>query len=310
MPIIHITDLFTPPGDPDDHFDLLTLFGSLGTEVAAVIIDHTVDHGVPGTAAVAKAAALYGLAAVPCAVGLHDPLASEADTATDRPVEQQAAVDLIISTLRKCPDHQMIFTLVGSMRDLAAAYNREPDLFHVKTARLMVNAGDSCGEVGPRDWNMALDLAAWKRILASGLPIDWFPCNPSKGRGILNNHVSYWSLPQNVMLSDCPAPVRAFFESEHISTSDPSIRHMWSTVSIMEAAKLSGRASSQTQSSTSYAMEPVIINLDDDGTARWSICVDDKSSHARLLTIQNPVAYSSDMFRFLKTCFNNIAFTR
>jgi len=31
LPIIHIADLFTPPGDPDDHFDLLTLFGSLGT---------------------------------------------------------------------------------------------------------------------------------------------------------------------------------------------------------------------------------------------------------------------------------------
>ena len=306
MPVIHITDLFSPPGDPDDHFDLLTLFGAVGPEVVAVIIDHTVDVGAPGTAAVAKAATLYGLDSVPCAVGLHDRLESERDTATDRPPEEQAAIERILSALERCPDHGMVFTLVGSLRDLAAAYNREPALFHAKTARLLVNAGDSCGEVGPRDWNTALDVAAWKRIMASGLPLDWFPCNPSKGRGRLNNHVSYWSRPQNDLLGDCPASVKNFFESESISTMDTVTRHMWSTVSFREAAKWVGSALPEIERSVSYDLEPVVLKIGEDGTAQWSSAGAGKFSNARLLTICDSAAYSVEMFRFLKACFNNI----
>ena len=49
MPVIHISDLFNPPGDPDDHFDLLTLLSVKDLPVAGVVIDHTVERGVPGT---------------------------------------------------------------------------------------------------------------------------------------------------------------------------------------------------------------------------------------------------------------------
>ena len=232
--VVHITDLFSPPGDPDDHFDLLTLLGLKEVSVAGVVIDHTVEHGVPGLQVVQKAAMLAGRDPIRCAAGLPAPLVSETDAGAHRPHGQQAAIELILSSLEECPDRQMIFTIVGSMRDLAAAYNRNPELFHAKVMRLMVNAGDSCGEVGPKDWNTALDLAGWRRIMSSGLPIDWFPCNPSKGRGRLNNHVSYWSFPQNEILGDCPAAVRDFFDSEQISPADPVIRHMWSTVSFAE----------------------------------------------------------------------------
>ena len=306
MPVIHITDLFTPPGDPDDHFDLLTLLGACGSEVSAVVIDHTVEQGLPGTSAVARAAALYGLGAIPCAVGLHNPLVSEKDAARDRPDAEQAAIELILASLRKCPDHGMIFTLVGSLRDLAAAYNRDPSLFHAKTARLFVNGGDSCGEVGPRDWNTALDLFAWKRIMSSGLPIDWFPCNPSKGRGSINNHVSYWSRPQNELLGDCPDSVKAFFESEFISTTDTVTRHLWSTVSFREVAKFVGHVLPESERVVSYTLEPVALKIGDDGTARWSRDEAEKFCNVRLLTIRDSAAYSADMVCFLKACFNNI----
>jgi hypothetical protein len=306
MRVLHITDLFNPPGDPDDHFDLLTLLSIPDLEVAGGVIDHTVARGVPGTATIAKAAALCGRGPIPCAVGLTRPLDSESDTGIGQPKEAQAAVELILACLERCPDRGMIFTIVGSMRDLAAAYNREPALFHAKVARLMVNAGDSCGEVGPQDWNTALDLAGWRRIMASGLPVDWFPCNPSKGRGRLNHHVSYWSFPQKEILGDCPARVKEFFDSEQISTADPVTRHMWSTVSFLETAKLAGCATPEIHAVKSYEMTPASIELGGDGTAHWSLRAKGSPANARILTIADTAAYGADMNRFLRACFAKI----
>lgn len=303
MRVIHITDLFNPPGDPDDHFDLLTLLSMRHLPVAGVVIDHTVQRGLPGTATVARAAELCGRDPLPCAVGLTRPLQSVSDTGTDQPPGEQAAVELILSCLHRAPDHSVIFTLVGSLRDLAAAYNREPALFQAKVARLMVNAGDSCGEVGPRDWNTALDLAAWRRIISSDLPIDWFPCNPSKGRGRPNNHVSYWRFPQNEILGAGPASVRRFFDSEGISTTDPVVRHMWSTVSFVEAARLAACADRNVDAVNAYDMRPVHIAIAPDGTALWSLCPAGQTSHARILTVTDAAAYGAAMNRFTRACF-------
>jgi hypothetical protein len=309
MQVIHITDLFNPPGDPDDHFDLLTLLSLKDLPVAAVVLDHTVDRGVPGVRTVKKAAELFGRPAIPCAVGLSERLKSQRDTAEDRPIGQQAAIRLILEQLEHCPDHGMIFTIVGSLRDLAAAYNRDPSLFHAKVARLMVNAGDSCGQIGPKDWNTALDLFAWRRIMTSGLPIDWFPCNPSKGRGRANNHVSYWSFPQDKFLAGCPERVRAFFNAEGISSVDPVKRHMWSTVSFAEAAKRAGRAGGDVEAMASYDMEAATLEIDEEGTARWSMGDTGSGVKIRILTIRDAVAYEADMNRFLCGCFASVEST-
>ena len=41
MPIIHVTDLYHPAQDPDDHFDLATLFALPEVEIKAVLLDAT-----------------------------------------------------------------------------------------------------------------------------------------------------------------------------------------------------------------------------------------------------------------------------
>lgn len=303
MPVLHITDLFNPPGDPDDHFDLLTLL-SQDLPVAGVIIDYTVEHGVPGLPTVAKAAELFGRKPIPCMSGLVRPLESELDTCTGQPEESQAAVEFILSSLNACPDGSMIFTIVGSLRDVAAAYNRNPELFHAKTRRIMANIGDSRGEIGPKDWNTALDLAAWKRIMTSGLPIDWFPCNPSKGRGAPNGHTTWWGFPQDEFLSGCPAEIREFFDEEGISSKDNAWRHMWSTASIWEAARLEG--ASDVAPATSFEMRPAAIRIADDGTAVWSLCGAGQSSNVRIFTITDTEAYQPEVRRFLAECLAKV----
>src|SRR5579872_7145237 len=39
VPLIHCTDLFHPPGDPDDHVDLATVFALPPFDVRAIILD-------------------------------------------------------------------------------------------------------------------------------------------------------------------------------------------------------------------------------------------------------------------------------
>ncbi len=304
MPVLHITDLFNPPGDPDDHFDLLTLLAQRDVPVAGVIIDHTVERGVPGLPTVAKAAALFGREPVPCLAGLIRPLESEEDTGAGQTAGCQAAVKFILSSLETCPDRSMIFTIVGSLRDVAAAYNRNPGLFHAKTRRIMANIGDSRGEIGPKDWNTALDVAAWRRIMTSGLPIDWFPCNPSKGRGAPNGHTTWWGFPQDEFLAGCPAEIREFFDTEGISSTDTTWRHMWSTASLWETARL--EAPDSIAPAASYEMKPAQIRIADDGTAIWSLCDAGQPSHFRIFTQTDVEAYQPEMRRFLAHCLANI----
>ncbi|MFA7335079.1 MAG: nucleoside hydrolase [Kiritimatiellia bacterium] len=303
MRVLHITDLFNPPGDPDDHFDLLTLLSIPGLEVAGVVIDHTVERGAPGLPTVAKAAALCGRSPIPCAAGLVHRLESESDAGLGQPKEAQAAVELILSALENCPDRGMIFTIVGSMRDLAAAYNREPKLFHAKTARLMANIGDSCGLVGPQDWNTTLDPAGWRRIMTSGLPVDWFPCNPSKGRGKANNHTTWWGFSQREFLSRCPAAVREFFDAEGLPSSEETRRHMWSTASLWEAARLADCTG--ISQPDCFEMKSADIRIGEDGTAHWSLKAD-AAATARIFSVRDFPAYEVGMRGFLENQFRRI----
>lgn len=299
VPVIHITDLFNPPGDPDDHFDLVTLLSRPEFDPRAVVIDLSLKNRIPGIPTVAKACRLFGRSEVPCEAGLPSALQAETDTGVEQPADSQRAVALVLDALRQADDGSMMITIVGSLRDVCAAYNREPEIFHQKVRRLMVNAGDSLGVVGPRDWNTNLDRLAWRRIMSSGLPIDWFPCNPSKGRGDFNGHVSWWSAPQRNLLMDCPASVLEFFDSEGIPSDAIEERHMWSTVSFVEALRV-GPAPVEDLAMNAYAMKPVALRLRDDASVEWHDLAPSANSRARILFVPDKERYTEAMISFFK----------
>jgi hypothetical protein len=72
--LIHVTDLFHPHGDPDDHFDLACAFALAArgsSDLRGVVIDYPPEFrpGDPAMVAVAQMNWLSGLA-VPSAIGL------------------------------------------------------------------------------------------------------------------------------------------------------------------------------------------------------------------------------------------------
>lgn len=123
MPVIHCTDLFHPHDEPDDHFDVAVMFALAGIELNTVILDQgRLQLTCPGAVPVAQLNHLAGRN-VPAAIGLAERLRSPADTVQDQPSQFQEGVELILSTLRKSESRGAI-TVVGSARDVVAAFNR------------------------------------------------------------------------------------------------------------------------------------------------------------------------------------------
>jgi hypothetical protein len=177
IPVIYSTDLFQPPEDPDDHYDLAILASLPELDVRAVIFDMATSRRKPeevGLGALRQISSITRQPLPPWAIGLRYPLTSEQDRAEQQPTEFQGGVELILQTLR-ASDEKVTLFLVGSCRDFAVAFNREPALLREKVASVYVNAGNGPGGL-QSEWNVKLDPCAYLCLMRSGLPIRWCPC--------------------------------------------------------------------------------------------------------------------------------------
>ena len=248
-PVIYSTDLYHPHDDPDDHYDLATLYALPELDVKGIIIDmanirekrsYQNRPKMPGLVAIEQMKQLTGRKS-PVATGLEYALKSVDDRATDQPESTQGAVKMILSVLRESEEKVCIFT-VGSLVDVAAAFNREPDLLRKKVRAIYINAG-----TGPdgyqEEWNVRLDQNAYRRILLSNLPIEWYPCFGRDG------YFTHFIVDQPAILNSASPPLRAFFAyALDRSTEDPTAfltrdcpppqgpRNMWCTPSFVDLA--------------------------------------------------------------------------
>lgn len=261
IPVIYCTDLFHPPQDPDDHFDLATLFSLPELDIRAIILDQGVEQQhAPGSIPLRQMMHLTGRN-VSYAVGLQNPLRYPEDKALNQ--FMQKGPELILKALRESPTKVRIIT-TGSVRDVAAAFNRDPALFDGKVDRIYINAGNSGG--GDLQWNPRLDPQAYLRLLRSDLPIYWAPCFGGKEtladlaarRLGVQPYQTYWIFRHDELFRSLPNPLKNYFfyalAHEDASIEDPiawlskppdqSIQHkiyseyrnMWSTVTLLDAA--------------------------------------------------------------------------
>ncbi|MDF9830934.1 nucleoside hydrolase [Parabacteroides sp. PF5-6] len=258
IPIIYSTDLYHPPQDPDDHYDLALLACLPELEVKAVVFDQATFWRGPeevGIAALEQMAVISGRAIPPQALGLREPLNSTSDKAQDQPEEYQKGVDLILRTLKESEQKVMMF-LVGSCRDFAAAFNRAPELFREKVSSIYVNAGN--GPDGLQtEWNVKLDPYAYVCLIESGLPIYWCPCfseyRLSTPQEVIEKKAfnTYFIIPdQTKLLEHAPLDLKNFFDyALNESTEEPigflknnipqissTPRNMWCTAPFLHAA--------------------------------------------------------------------------
>ena len=261
IPIIHSTDLFHPHADPDDHFDLATLFAIKEYDIKGIILDNhgsdQMTHG--GRPAVEQMMHITGRK-TPYAVGLKTRLRNRDDKVLEEPESLQGGVKLILSVLRES-HKKVVLNVVGSATDTSAAFNREPELFKNKVKAIYLQAGN--GPDGPQpEYNVGLDPVAYARLLESGLPIYWCPCFGKDG------YQTYYVLAdQSKTFAACAKPVQNFFVyCFTLSKEDPIAfltsgshplpggnRNMWCTAPMFHVA---GRAIYQRGADDFVALTP------------------------------------------------------
>jgi pyrimidine-specific ribonucleoside hydrolase len=272
IPLIHITDLYHPPQDPDDHFDLATILTLEEYDLKGVILDaterflHPSPAGSdiardPGFIPVTQMAYLLGRD-VPVAAGPRNPLTNARDDVADRQPQDQAGVRLLLDILNQSTSRVTV-SVVGSCRALTAAYNRHPDLVRAKIRSVLLNAGSLGGS--KQEWNVGLDPEAYKKLWRSGLPIHWYPCATERGAFEADHERgTYWKASHAALLDGIPPPLRAWFAYALTGSSRADIirvlsetptdkawgglltqeRNLWSTASLILGA---GRVLAKTE---------------------------------------------------------------
>jgi hypothetical protein len=203
LPVLYSTDLFHPHSDPDDHYDLATLFAMGEFDVKGVVLDlGKTQKRRLGEPALKQMIEISGRR-VPYAIGLGERLRSADDKKLDEPEEFQGGVALILSALKESKEKVTLFT-TGSVRDVAAAFNREPALLREKVAAIYFNAGR--GPDGNQDeCNVVYDPVAYARLFESGLPLYWCPCFGRDGYG------TFFSADQATVVGACTERVQNYF---------------------------------------------------------------------------------------------------
>ncbi len=343
IPIVHITDLYHPPQDPDDHIDLATIMALPELDLRGVILDGTREflesapagrdiRRDPGFVPVAQLSYLTGRA-IPVAAGPPDPLRHGEDTALDRPARDQAGIVLLLDLLHSS-SQPLVISVVGSTRVLAAAYNRDPVLLKKKTGAILLSAGSL--DASREEWNVMLDRAAYVRLWRSGLPIHWYPCTTDRGPFSPDHEYgSYWQTTHEALMATLPQPLRAWFayaltantRGDIIGALDEegrgaawenilaATRNMWSTTCLVMAA---GRCLAHTSQGWRFLREeeaagherwpwellPLTATASDGGSMTWH---QSSAPSANLLFRRAPgAAFGSAMADALRDLLSNL----
>jgi len=217
--VIHATDLFRPHGDPDDHWDLATLYALAAqnrVDLRAVLIDYPPPRrgkADPDVAAVAQMNYLTGKA-VPAVVGCPREMKKRTDTLPDASPREMAGVELLIQMLREAP-RPVVLHVVGTCNDVALAGRRAPEVFTRKCAAVYLNAGSGTPDAQQArklEYNVALNPAAYAAMFDLPCPVYWMPCFEITGQ--MSGPAewgTFYRFRQSEILPQLSPPLQGFF---------------------------------------------------------------------------------------------------
>ncbi len=294
---LHVTDLFRPPNDPDDHWDLATQYalarrGSI--DLCGILIDHPPSAPIrsPDLWAVAQMNHITGRA-VPVMVG-SPRVPWEGEWGTDAAARDLAGVRAFLDRMRQAP-RPVTVHVIGSCRDIALALRLEPNLFSNRCAAIYLNAGS--GTPNPElaqclEWNVHLEPAAYAAVFRAPCPVYWLPCfevvHPSPADLFrVAEHGSFYRFRQGDILPQLSPRVQNFLlymlgaggsggantasrdppwlrhltgpvDAEALAEQNRGDRNMWCTAGFLHAAGLSVTGEGKTVPANS-ARAPVFV---------------------------------------------------
>ena len=314
---IHVTDFNHPPNDPDDYFDVATVFalhqrGALA--LRAVCFDVPRDNGGtpgwgdPAVMGLGQLQVMTG-ASVPFAVGSPHPLTKTGDTQPEATSGDLAAVNLILTTLRESRS-PVVIAVNGGSRDVAIALAREPELFRTRCRAIYDLAGLTHGKDSPKENNVVVDpLGAVTVFNTAPCPVYWLPGFdrwPEKGIDLREGpHEAFYQFQQK-QLFDVAAPrlINYFAFTLRTGSQPPELkwwrysngepdktliaelgkqgRAMWTTAAYLHTAGLSveedGRIVPRAEAkSPVFDFTPITMKTDDRCRISWQLAPEGKS---------------------------------
>ena len=220
MPVIYITDLYHPHHDLDDHFDLVAMYAIEEFDIKGIIIDCAEPYEPPGIKPIEQMNYITRKK-IPVYLGLREKLKTPGDKALWQK-EHQEGCNQIIKILKGSRQKVTIIS-VGSLKDLAAVYNREPDLFEKKVDKIVLFIGEASKKEFI-EYNVRLDKNAFIKIMNHASNIYWVPCFDG-GLWQNNGRASYWRAHRAELLKNTSSQITNFFLYAILKEPD-SVNHI------------------------------------------------------------------------------------
>lgn len=331
---IHQTDIFHPHGDPDDHWDLATVYalaaqGAL--DLRGIMFDYPPAHrqGDPATLAASQLGCLTGITGIPVVVGSMFPMRHRKDAQEDRGRAARASAEWLCRTL-EASEEPVVINIVGSCTDVALAGLMRPDLFEAKCKAIYLNAGAANpGEGGELEYNVRLNPGSYAAVFDLPCPVYWCPCWHRTEVREVGVNGTWYSFMQGEILRNVGAPLCNFFLYMLSRSDDPKYlrylngpvdaalledfsakaRSMWSTAAILHAAGLGVGAANGLQpvgliADPVFEFLPVSITCADDGQTVWKPST--AESRRYIFQIRRPDMYAPAMTAALGALLKNI----
>jgi len=339
-PVLHVTDLYRPHMDPDDHWDLACVYALVhrgDIELKGVLIDHPPENAGgrnPDIAAVAQMNLIAGTY-VPVTVGSGLPMKSRDDIQEEASPAHRQGIQMVLDILRKSVE-PVVINILGSSRDVAIAGKKEPELFKAKCAAIYLNAGTGSPKMSPSsklEYNVTLDKNAFAAIFDLPCQVYWMPCFEELGsprQWEVREYGTYYKFQQDKILPHLSDMVQNYFaymfgkytdnnwlgylkgkKDEALLTKVGSMdRNMWCTAGFLHAAGHTVIRGGQIVSLNEKHAEPVFtfdavkIKCDDNGVTHW---VDDNSSKDRFIFhVRDTDNYQSAMTAAMKSLLTTL----
>lgn len=334
IPFIHQTDIFHPHGDPDDHWDLATVYAFAAQEVfelRGIMFDYPPAHrvGDPATLAAAQLGCLTGITGVPYAVGSMFPMRHRKDPQGDRGKPAVAAAEWLCRTL-EASAQPVVVNIVGSCTDVAIAGLTRPDLFREKCKAIYLNAGAANpGKDGELEYNVRLNPSSYSAVFDLPCPVYWCPCWHQTEVREVGVNGTWYSFVQGEILRHISSPLCNYFLYMLSRSEDPKYlryltlpvdpalledfgakaRSMWSTAAILHAADMGvdakrGLLPAGLVADPVFEFIPISIACADDGQTTWQPAAGETGRH--IFQIRHPELYAAAMTAALGTLLKTI----
>ena len=327
------TDLYHRHADPNDHWNLATMFalarkgwvkldGILCDDDRALRDDGSYFHfGDPAVQAVAQMNYLCGMA-VPVAVGSRRRVRGEDDLHAALAGPRSAYATLVLETLQRATGPVDIH-VCGSCKDVLVALRAAPELFERK-ARIFLNAGTWAAQE-PLEYNVSLEPWAYSQLFRAPCEVCWAPCfdvlRPG-GPYACSARANYYLVRQREIVPALSDAVKNYldfmmgpvFDQGWLSylrgpvdeallaswTGDD--REMWSTPGFLVSAGLGVAPDGSLQDAAApggiFRYRPVRVDCAPDGRIAWEDCAE---SNVLMFENAGPDVYQAAMPRALRT---------